>query len=137
MEGYFIREPRDAAYRRVIRAVAQMASVALFSVGGQTEFMTALEPWCTSTTQRSEWPGYRLVGATATIKEYGISEEFLQLWESKFTSLYEQDIAFLRSDGSTILYVVAHEKEAYLFIAEQERSQLAAEGVDMTAIKWL
>jgi hypothetical protein len=142
LEGHFVHEPRDDAYSDLLRAVARMATRILLPVGDSPQlyedsqsFLSKLEPWCRLAERRGEWPGTK-IGGTRLVKEYEVSDELIKIIEDESTGLYENgDIAFLRSDGSPILYVIAHEEEAHLSVTEQERDQLTAAGV-VSNVEW-
>src|SRR5580704_13024773 len=128
-KGHLVREPRDDAYRSLIRAVGHLAARILLVWGDPARIpergraiLAEMEPWCRLTEQRGEWPGTRLLSGTVTVKEYEASRELIKIMESTTIGLYEQDdLAFLRADGSPILYVIAHEGQAHLAVNAHER----------------
>ena len=96
---------------------------------------------------RTSWPGTWLGGgAVAGVREYKVAPGVAEVLESAVGGLYDwchskapEDIALLRSDGSAILTVTAHEEDAFLTLSREEQQRLvAAIGPELNAyVRWL
>lgn len=142
VSGRLVTEPQGQLYRDFVAALATMADRFLLvqhstSIVGTTveegAIFAALEPWCVLMEDRAEWPGTtRAPGARAQqpIYEYVTASGAIAVLQRAVSGLYEwltprpEDLAFLRKDGSVILYSVAHEQEAGLSLTPIERESL-------------
>lgn len=79
------------------------------------------------TSERSEWPGTRLLGRKATVFAFHLNERSaskLVRWSSRFSEWCAperpEDLAFLRKDESVWLGSIAHEGVVFLELSEDE-----------------
>jgi hypothetical protein len=140
--GRIVAEPREQMYREFVSVLASMAERFLLvqhslPIAGITreeeEIFATLAPWCVLVEERADWPGTTHgPGARADqpIYEYATAPGAIEVLQQTVSGLYEwltprpEDLAFLRTDGSVILYSVAHEQEAELSLTSSERDTL-------------
>jgi hypothetical protein len=145
-KAQILREPRDDEYRALIETVAPMAARALLVLGpspasararaivGQLALALRVSEW------RNEWPGTRTT-VSRKVNEYELSKEIIEVLATAVDGLYEwvtpnapEDLAFLRPDGSPILYVTAHEEEAFIVVDARERDQIVS--ASLPIVRW-
>jgi hypothetical protein len=79
----------------------------------------------------TEWPGTKLLGGTATLREYDLSEASAAILARAVEGLYDwcqperpEDLIFWRASGAPWLVSIAHERDAYLEVTPAERDEL-------------
>lgn len=129
-----VREPRNEAHTELLGFVGRLGTVALLVVRRETAFNTQgqncldeLSPWLIESIQASSWPGTQLLGHTATLHRFRIDERFLGHIGNLASGLFDwqqpdrpEDLCVLRSDGSTVLETIAHERNARLYLTPSE-----------------
>jgi hypothetical protein len=158
IEGTFVEEPRGLVYRNLIAALAPMADRALLvertievergrvlgSLRGNGEALRLkLQPWCVAEDMRSGWPGTTLLGSTALVREYTLSDSVVGLLQVSVDGLYEwrgdlpQDLALVRPKGEALMLAISHEREGGLALYPDERARLlsACPGLD-ACVEW-
>ncbi len=123
----------------MIAALAPFAQRALLverdeegpGVRGEGEaLLRKLEPWCVVEARRSEWPGTRLFGHTALVREYTLSPEVVSALQSAVDGLYgwigdlPEDLSLVRSNGEALLFGISHEKDGGVALSPEERDEL-------------
>ena len=138
MQYGFVREPAGDAYLDLLElcgSIAATASLVIRNVKWLDDdalaVMERLRPFQVSARESSEWPGTRLIGHTAAVYSYRVDAALVAALQASATGLYQwqhphrpEDLAFLRSDERAVLSSIAHEGDAYLDIAEEERPLL-------------
>lgn len=133
-------EPRGASYEALLRRVAEFSSLVLVVVRddlGLTDearqLLNELDKLGSSQMRASEWPGTQLLGGEASIWRAPVTDKLVEILVRASDSLYgwqqpqlPEDLAFLRTDGSTVLGTVAHEEDGWLELADQEYSSIVA-----------
>ncbi len=100
--------------------------------GEALEVLGRLREYLIDEQQKSEWPGTVLFGSTASVFTYrldGGSANVLLGLSSSFSGWLEprlpEDVSFLRADASVWLGSVAHEKDVFLQLSDEEFSVLS------------
>jgi hypothetical protein len=128
----FTREPSGGAYQELLEFCSSHSAVATLVIRRYDSLeedalavMELLRPFLIETAERSEWPGTRLIGHTATVYSYRVDEALVRALQTSASGLYQwqqphrpEDLAFLRSDGHPLLVSIAHERDGYLDIDE-------------------
>lgn len=96
-------------------------------------FLQRLSPFVQSRTQESEWPGTRLIGHTAAVIRFYFGPDVVPLLTEATDRLYgwlqpdlPEDLCLLKSDGTPHLVTIAHEKDGYFNLSQQEYSGLVS-----------
>ena len=140
MRYTFLTEPRHNAYRELLRLSGAFCSEAILvrrdSLDVSARFeqvMTALRPFIVRIAETSEWPGTVLLTETATVSRFSLYAESIEILSSYADGLYSwrqpdlpEDLCLLRPDGQPFLVTIAHERDAYLDLAEEAESFLRA-----------
>jgi len=131
-----LKEPRDKLYGDILDYGLQICGVALLVVDGELaprgeSVLNKLEPLLISRKESSEWPGTSIQGGVATVLCYTYNSQCVNILKMFTKALYEwldpefpQDLCLLRSDGSSWLVSIAHEKDGYFYLTEVEMSNL-------------
>lgn len=133
-----IAEPKGEIYRILLKETGPLSQriwlvmregLGLDSKGQKV--LQRLTPYQIRIFEASEWPGTTLLNSVAKIHEYEFCNEALEVITEATHSLYgwkqpdlPEDIAFLRADGSTVLATIAHEKDAFMELSDEEYRQL-------------
>lgn len=90
-----------------------------------------LKPFMRSEREVSEWPGTQLLGGTATLREFDLSEVTAGMLGAAANGLYEwcqpghpEDLVLWRSNANPWLVSIAHERDAYLCVTPSELRDL-------------
>lgn len=135
-----VEEPRDSTYRELLSWLESRAASILLVVrdsAGLTAdghaVLARLQPFLKSRERRKEWPGTRLLAATATVYQYELSDVISTVLSEVADSLYSwqqpnlpEDLCFLAADGRILLATIAHEGDAYLDLTSLELASLRA-----------
>lgn len=138
MQYEFTREPAGSAYADLLEFCGSLAATALLVIRevkwleeDALAVMERLRPFQLNAEERSEWPGTRLIGHTATVYTYRVDTALVAALQTSASGLYQwqhphrpEDLAFLRTDARPVLSSIAHEGDAYLEITDAERPQL-------------
>jgi hypothetical protein len=96
-----------------------------------------LRPFLIDETETSEWPGTRLIGHSAILRTYRLSAdsaralataEGLFAWQSPARP---EDLAFYAPDGRCWLGSIAHERDAFVALNEDDLAALRAAAPDL------
>lgn len=93
--------------------------------------LEGLEPFLTRISRVREWPGTQLLLHEAALYEYAVSPALCAKLISLRPGLFEwlhpdapEDLSFCREDGSPILVTTSHERDAYMFLTDDEKRRL-------------
>ena len=134
----FGEEPAGRLYLALLDAsVAHCESMLLvqrasIGIGHRAKsLIERLAPWLLEESQRSEWPGTKLHGDRALVRIFSLNRDSAEVLRSSAKRLYEwkqpallEDLCLLRPSGEPWLVSIAHERDAYLRISEDERDRL-------------
>jgi hypothetical protein len=91
-----------------------------------------LRGWCVEEREVSEWPGTVLIGHSARLYLFEASPEAIEVLCEGVDGLFgwlgpdePEDLAFYRRDGSVFLESIAHEKDARLYLSQEEWERLS------------
>jgi hypothetical protein len=92
-----------------------------------------LEPFLLERTRVSSWPGTILYGSEATLVRFTGNAVVLRELAAASDSPFEwrqpelpEDVSFALADGTTVFTSIAHEREAYFEITEDEYRRLVS-----------
>jgi hypothetical protein len=131
-------EPRGASYETLLRNLAEFSSLVLVIVRddlGLTDeankLLAELSALGGSQLRTSQWPGTTLLGHEASVWSTPDTAASVDVVLRASGGLYSwqqpqlpEDLAFLRSDGSTVLGTVAHETDGWLELSDDEYSKV-------------
>ncbi len=134
-------EPQGDLYLKLIEYATTQCDVALLVVRHSVllapldpegeRVLEQLEPFLKRKAELSEWPGTELLGHTALVHYYNLEPQCVQILKQATDALYSwvqprlpEDLCFLRSDGEPWLVSIAHERDAYLYLSEEEKLRL-------------
>jgi hypothetical protein len=143
-----VKEPTGETYCRLIRHLSSYCNEFLLvirsSVNAYPSTIEGLEKFRDFLLRRSEeakWPGTELLDGTATVYRFRLSPEALDHLSSLAEGLYSwkqpelpEDLCFIRFDGSPCLVSIAHEKDGYLLLSDEEYAQLIEEVPDVVPL---
>jgi hypothetical protein len=133
-----LREPKGDLYRALIDLGSQRCPTVLLVVrdprmlgeDGQ-KVLESLAIFLTDAQEATQWPGTVLYGDKAVVYRYHTSPELAALLKRLGTGLYSwqhpdlpEDLCLLRSDGTPWLASIAHERDAYLKLTQDEMREL-------------
>ena len=122
-------EPRDAAYRDLLRVATEYCDEGLVVTRPSLEiddharsFLERLRPFLVNVQESSEWPGTVLYDEKATLYTFSYNDFAMKLLISKTSGLYEwqqpslpEDLClFSREERRPWLVTIAHERDAYI-----------------------
>ncbi len=131
-------EPKGNLYRDLIRYAVVDCKMALLVVhktmplerSGQ-EVLAQLEAFLMQKVESSEWPGTRLFGKTAWVFRYHFQLESAEILVGATDALYRwrqpslpEDLCLLRADETPWLVSIAHERDGYLDLSQNEKDRL-------------
>jgi hypothetical protein len=147
----FTSPPAGKVYCELVRFGCALATEALLVVrdpdiepeGAIADKLLALIPFLKDSSRVQEWPGTRLLyddANVAMLYRYQTSAELAQALVSMRPALLDwlhpeapEDLCFIRADGSPILVTISHEKDAYLLLTKDEKSQLDESSPELAA----
>lgn len=134
----FTSEPTGDTYKRLLEyAVQECTQVILvrrqeldLSERGQ-ELLRQLEPFLILRERANVWPGTELIGHTATVYKYALSEAVIATLTAFSFGLYSwvqpalpEDLCLLRQENEPWLVTISHENDGYLVLSDDERARL-------------
>jgi len=132
----FSEEPRRGTYSELLHAGLECCERCLLVVRDHSwlddrahRVLASLEPFLISRVERSEWPGTELLSDTAQVLTYRYTEQTKEILGRAVDGLYDwvlplpEDLC-LMAENEPWLVSVAHEKDAYLVVSDEELSQL-------------
>lgn len=144
----FVTEPREEEYVALIRQGKVHCSSGLVVLRPQElldvnarKVLSLLEPFTSGERIVGEWPGTRLLGDAALVKQFNLSAESCAVLEAQASGLFDwqhpslpEDLCLLRSDGTPWLTNIAHEHQAYLSLSDDEQKALVTSRPRLWAI---
>ncbi len=133
------QQPVGQVYRQLIQHALSECQLALLVVRDSTKLaesgqlvLRKLEKFLGSKSRAAEWPGTTLLmGRKATLFKYEFSEKVAEILKSEVYGLYDwvqpnrpEDLCLLRSDETPWLATIAHEKDAYFELSDEEKRRL-------------
>jgi hypothetical protein len=144
----FTEEPSGQLYRALLDAcvehcqgglLVERPSIGLSEQG--TLVLERLRPWIQEEKQLGEWPGTKLHGHTALVRFFAFNPESAIVLKESAKALYDwqqpalpEDLCLLRPDGEPWLVSIAHERDGYLKISEEERDRFVKQLPGLAAI---
>lgn len=133
----FTEEPSGQLYRALLDTCVEYCDVGLLverpSIGLSEQgrsFLERLRPWIREERQLAEWPGTKLHGHTALVRFFAFNVESAIMLKETAKALYDwqqptlpEDLCLLRPGGGPWLVSIAHERDGYLKISEEERDR--------------
>lgn len=96
------------------------------------EIIKKFEEFQISVTEKSEWPGTKLLRGTATVYQYRLNKESIIFLINSVNSLYSwvqpdfpEDLCLLRDNGDPWLVTISYEKDSYFELTLDEKRELA------------
>lgn len=144
----FTEEPSGQLYRALLDACVEYCDVGLLverpSIGLSEQgrsFLERLRPSIREEKQLAEWPGTKLQGHTALVRFFAFNPESAIVLKESSEALYEwqqptlpEDLCLLRPGGQPWLVSIAHERDGYLKISEEERYRFVKQLPELAAI---
>lgn len=144
----FTEEPSGWLYQELLDACVKYCDVGLLverpSIGLSekgTMFLERLRPWIREEKPLAEWPGTILYGHTALVRFFAFNPESAIVLKESAEALYDwqqptlpEDLCLLRPGGTPWLVTIAHERDGYLKISEEERDRFAKELPELAVI---
>jgi hypothetical protein len=133
----FTEEPSGPFYRALLDACVECCDAGLLVERPSIELsdqgkliIERLRPWIREEKQCCEWPGTKLHGHTALVRVFAYDQGSATVLKESADSLFEwqqpalpEDLCLLRPDGEPWLVSIAHERDGYLKISEDERDR--------------
>jgi len=132
------QEPRGEQYRALLGEALRHCD--RFSLVQRSEciideaakkVLVELSPHLREERTVSEWPGTKLLGGTATLREYELSEASAAILGRVAEGLYDwcqparpEDLVLWRASDGPWLVTIAHERDAYFEVTAAERDEL-------------
>src|SRR5438067_7656683 len=134
-----IVEPMGARLAALLEALMRVSSAIVVVVQDQlglkqtgAALIARLEPHLLDRKRAASWPGTVLVGHLATVLRFAANEAVLREISTATRALYSwrqpalpEDLSFVHEDGTAIFTSIAHEKEAYFKLTDEEYESLA------------
>ncbi len=137
-EYRLVREPKGRVYRGLLNVVPEYCPEFLLVQREQLKLgpagvalLRALHPYRVHHERRSTWPGTELIGHFAHVHRFRAEGGAIQILKDAVSSLYAwltplpEDLCFLRADGDALLTTIAHEREGWMNLSDDERTDLA------------
>jgi len=133
-----LEEPRGEIYARLLGLAETEASEAYLIVRSSLPLserakaaLEQLEPHQVAVRTTSAWPGTTLGGGSALMFMYRMSPALASTLRLAADGLYDwqqpdlpEDLGFIRPDGSVWLASIAHERDAYFELSDEEAKDL-------------
>jgi len=134
------REPRGAEYRGLVAALGWIATHALVVVRDEVwlgvageKLVDELAAAGATPARVDRWPGTALAaGGRATLLRAALDARVRHLLSESAEGLYDwqqpsrpEDLAFLRKDGTPLLGSVAHARDGFLVVDDDELERLS------------
>jgi len=135
----FVSEPKGKTYEMLLDHALMTCNTALLVVrdsvrleASAEKILKKLDKFLKSKVNDSKWPGTKLLyGATATIYRYKYNGNSAEVLKEATERLYgwqqpklPEDLCLFRPNGSSCLVSIAHEKNGYLELTQEEYKQL-------------
>jgi hypothetical protein len=133
-----LAEPTDDLYRGLIDYATADCEIALLVVRksiplntGGKGVLARLDAFLKQKKECSEWPGTKLFDKTAWVFQYKLGSECAAILKQATDALYgwrqpnlPEDLCFLRANGDPWLVSIAHERDGFLHLSQDERGHL-------------
>lgn len=133
-----LTEPTDNLYRDLIDHATGDCEIALLVVrqslsldSNAKTILARLEAFLKQKERSPEWPGTRLLGRAARVFQYSLEPECATILKQAADALYgwrqpslPEDLCLLRDDKSPWLVSIAHERDGFLRLSQDERRRL-------------
>ena len=133
------KEPVDAVYTQLVGKSFSFCKEFILVVRSYDELgknglkvLSDLEPFFVEKRESLEWPGTVLLNGTAFVYKYTYNIKSAEILTTETTHLYDwvhpflpEDLCLLRSDNSPWLVNIAHERDSYLCLTNDEKAQLS------------
>jgi hypothetical protein len=129
-----VGEPSQEGYAAFIHYMARWAGTVRLVVRSGlglsdrgADALRAMHPSLIEQSEASDWPGTRLLDATASIYTFAADELVVGVLIRGADRLYEwqqpqlpEDLGFDRPDGSVLLVTISHEHDGYIEVSPEE-----------------
>lgn len=133
-----LREPRGASYRDLMCFFAELADEALLVVrpglllsDRAHAILGRMRPSLLREREAREWPGTALLGDTARVLTFRVDAACAAILADAVEGLFDwqqpdapEDLCLLRPGGAPCLVTIAHERDGYLELDEEEHACL-------------
>lgn len=134
-----VQEPRGSAYEKLLTFSIHDCTSALLVVRNSVTLsknaknvIKRLEPYLFSEEKSRKWPGTVLHdGDTALVMTYTLDHSLVTLLSEVAEGLYDwvqpnlpEDLCLLRRDGAPWLVTIAHERDGYFELTDEELHRL-------------
>lgn len=106
------------------------------------KILNDLNPFLLKKTEKSEWPGTKLLNGTAWVYEFQLNTESANILKKRAKSILDwqspnlpEDLCFLRMDESPWLISITHEDDVYLKTTIQEIQMLSNNSRSSISVK--
>jgi hypothetical protein len=127
-------EPVGVTYQELLRCSARFCDAFLLVVRNERDLnedarrlLDNLSDFGISAKSENRWPGTELVNGTALVYRFVLNDSSIGQLSGAVRGLFDwvapsrpEDLCFLRSNGLAWLTTIAHERDAYLTLAEGE-----------------
>lgn len=134
------KEPRGETYRSLLDAALQFCDTALLVIRNEKSMskeeasaLARLQSFERERQDLSEWPGTVLHGGTALVIKYAYGADCASVLKALAPGLYAwlqpdlpEDLCLFRPGGTLWLGSIAHERDAWFELTEDERRALNA-----------
>lgn len=139
----FVREPSGDLYRVLLNAGLDGCEVLGLvyqnvRVGSYQKPVEALHPMLLDESEVSEWPGTKRMSGRALLRRYKFTPETVGVVAQLAQSLFDwqfpalpEDVHLLRADGTVWLASIAHERDAWLELTDDEFASLRNQYADL------
>jgi hypothetical protein len=129
-----LTEPEGDLYRGLIDYAITDCQVAILVVRHSLSLglrgrsvLDQLNAFLEHKTESSEWPGTKLLDKTAWVFRYNFGSECATVLKKATNALYSwrqpdlpEDLCLLRGNGTPWLVSIAHEKDSFLYLSQDE-----------------
>jgi len=135
-------------YRRLLDYAVQECTLALLVVRPSLHLnatgervLHLLAGYLKEKAESSVWPGTELLSEVALVYRYHIGPGSVEVLKDAADSLYSwqqpylpEDLCLLRTDQEPWLVSIAHERDSYFCLSEDEQTRLLAELPELTSL---
>jgi hypothetical protein len=133
-----LKEPTGNAYSELITFALEHCTSFIFVIrhsipldDSSAKIINKLQPFLIQKTEKSEWPGTKLLNGTATVFQYKLTTETASLLINFVKNIFSwiqpdfpEDLSFIRENGNPWLVTISHEKDAYFLLSHKEKEEL-------------
>ena len=143
-----LTEPSGELYSELLDLAAKECRVALLVIrrslplsGRGMNVLSRLERFLRDSVESSEWPGTKLLGEAASVLHYDLGPECAEVLKEATDSLYgwtqpdlPEDLCLLKDEGMPWLVSIAHERDGYFCLSQDERNRLLSSLPQLSAV---